>query len=292
MFPAGVPAIRVHYAALADGTRVRVAESGDRRAPATLLVHGWGASLYMWRNWFAPLAAAGRRAVAIDLPGHGESDKPLDARRYTLDALVSAVADVIVSCELDAPDVVAQSMGGAIALALATHGTTPLGGLVLVNPACFGRVHLLRLARMVSPRVIEPVLARSMRRWMVARAHRRVYGDPSRITERDVDQYWAASRMPGYVGAMRRLVHDFDWRRPPVSEMAARLRALGPPASPPLVVLGGRDRLVLDARPYVNALRAAGAPLEVYLSAEGGHAVNEERPAEVLDAALRHLARQ
>jgi pimeloyl-ACP methyl ester carboxylesterase len=271
---------------------VRVAEAGDPRAPATLLVHGWGASLYMWRDWFAPLAAAGRRAVAIDLPGHGLSDKSPDERRYTLDALVTAVAEVIASRALGAPDVVAQSMGGTIALALAARGVGRLGGLVLVNPACFGRVHLLRLARVVSPRAIEPLLSRSMRRWMVARAHQRVYGDPSRITEADVDQYWATSAVPGYVPAMRRLVHEFEWRRPSVAEMAGRLRALAPPTSPPLVVLGGRDRLVRDAAAYVNALRAAGAPFDVYLSAEGGHAVNEERPAEVLDVALRHLARR
>jgi hypothetical protein len=42
----------------------------------------------------------------------------------------------------------------------------------------------------------------------------------------------------------------------------------------------------------VEALRAAGAPLEMSISSEGGHAVNEERPAEVLDVALRHLARR
>jgi pimeloyl-ACP methyl ester carboxylesterase len=292
MFPAGVAGIRVEYATLSDGTRVHVAESGDRRAPATLLVHGWAASLYMWRDWFAPLAAAGRRAVAIDLPGHGLSDKPLDEDRYTLDALVRAVAQVIASCRLGAPDVVAQSMGGTIALELAARGTTPLGGLVLVNPACFGRVHLLRLARFLSPRAIEPLLARSLRRWMVAQAHRRVYGDPSRITEKDVDQYWAASGLPGYVPAMRRLVHEFSWRRMPVAEMASRVRALTPPTSPPLVVLGGRDRLVRDARGYVSALCAHGAALEVHLSAYGGHAVNEERPAEVVDATLRHLARR
>ena len=291
MFPAGVSGIRVEYSALADGTRLRVAESGDPGAPATLLVHGWGASLYMWRDWFAPLAAAGRRAVALDLPGHGLSDKPLGDDRYTLDALVRAVAEVIASCRFGAPDVVAQSMGGTVALELAARGATPLDGLVLVNPACFGRVHLLRLARLVSPRAIEPLLARSMQRWMVARAHRRVYGDPSRITAEDVDQYWAASGLPGYAAAMRTLVHEFSWRRLPVSEMASRLRALRPPTSPPLVVLGGRDRLVHDARPYVDALRAAGAPLDLYLSADGGHAVNEERPGEVLDVALRHLAR-
>ncbi|HTK49187.1 MAG TPA: alpha/beta fold hydrolase [Gemmatimonadaceae bacterium] len=292
MFPAGVPGIRVDSVTLADGTRLRAAESGDPRAPATLLVHGWGASLYMWRDWFAPLAAAGRRAVALDLPGHGLSDKPLDAKRYTLDALVRVLAEVMAVRELGAPDVVAQSMGGTTALELATRGMARLGGLVLVNPASFGRVHLLGLARFVSPRAVEPLIARSMRRWMVERAHRRVYGDPSRISVRDVDQYWATSGLPGYAAAMRRLVHEFSWGRVPVREMARRLRALAPPTSPPLVVLGARDRLVRGARAYVEALRAAGAPLEMSISSEGGHAVNEERPAEVLDVALRHLARR
>ena len=57
--------------------------------------------------------------------------------------------------------------------------------------------------------------------------------------------------------------------------------------SPPLVILGTRDRLVFDARPYVAALHDAGAPLEVYESVGGGHAVNEERPAEVTFRVLR-----
>jgi pimeloyl-ACP methyl ester carboxylesterase len=287
-----VQGVHARFVTLSNGVAVRIAESGAEGATPVLLVHGWGASLYMWRDWFAPLAATGRRAVAVDLPGHGLSDKPLDEDRYTLDALVRAVTEVIASCRLGVPDVVAQSMGGTVALEVAARGTPPIGGVVLVNPACFGKVHLLRLARFLSPRAIEPLLARSMRRWMVARAHRRVYGDPSRITAEDIDQYWAASGLPGYVPAMRRLVHEFSWRRLPAAEMASRLRALTPPTSPPLVVLGGRDRLVLGARPYVDALHAAGAPLDVYLSAEGGHAVNEERPGDVLDVALRHLTRR
>src|SRR4051812_33390064 len=76
MFPAGHPAIRTRYVTLQSGVRVRLVESGRADVPAVLLLHGWGASVYMWRAWFAPLAAMDRRVIAIDLPGHGLSDKP------------------------------------------------------------------------------------------------------------------------------------------------------------------------------------------------------------------------
>jgi pimeloyl-ACP methyl ester carboxylesterase len=277
-----VPGVHARHVTLPDGTAVRLAESGSREKPPVLLVHGWGASLYMWRDWFAPLAERGFRVVALDLPGHGLSDKPSAKGRYRLASLTAAVRETIAAIGLVRPHVVAQSMGGTIALDLAVSGDPALGRLVLVNPACFGHVHLLPLAQRASPEVVEPMLARLVPRWVVDRAHRRVYGDPSLITAEDVDQYWAPSQFPGYAPAMRRLLHEFTWTRPSLSTMVERLRTLTPPTSPPLVVLGTRDRLVRDARPYAAALRKAGAPLEIYSSVGGGHALNEERPREVL----------
>jgi len=268
-----------------------VAESGTADAPPVLLVHGWGASIYMWRDWFAPLAASGHHVVAMDLPGHGLSDKPGEEGRYRLESLVAAVREVIARVGLQRPHVVAQSMGGTIGLELAVSGRPPLGRLVLVNPACFGNVRLLPLAQRASPKVVEPVLSRLVPRWIVDRAHRRVYGDPTRITTEDIDQYWAPSQFPGYAPAMRRLLHEFTWTRPSVSVMVQRLRTLPPPTSPPLVVLGTRDRLVRDARSYAAALRKAGAPLEIYASVGGGHAVNEERPQEMLALVTAFLDR-
>jgi pimeloyl-ACP methyl ester carboxylesterase len=290
IFPAGVRGVRVEYVTLSDGVSVRLAESGSADAPPVLLVHGWGASIYMWRDWFAHLAAAGYRVVALDLPGHGLSDKPSEEGRYCLASLVATVREVIAIARLERPHVVAQSMGGTIALELATSGDPAIGRLVLINPACFGNVRLLPLAQRASPKVVEPVLARLVPRWVVDRTHRRVYGDPGLITADDIDQYWAPSQFPGYAPAMRRLLHEFTWARPPVSAMVERLRALTPPTSPPLVVLGTRDRLVREARPYAAALRKAGAPLEIYSSVGGGHAVNEERPREVLALVTAFLA--
>ena len=286
-----MPGVRARHVTLSDGSAVRLAESGAKDAPAILLVHGWGASLYMWRAWFAPLAECGFHVVALDLPGHGLSDKPTEEGRYRLESLTATVREVIASTGLRRPHVIAQSMGGTIALDLAVSGDPALGRLVLVNPACFGHVRLLPLAQHASPKVVEPVLAKLVPRWIVDRAHRRVYGDPSLITADDIDQYWAPSQFPGYAPAMRRLLHEFTWARPPVSEMVQRLRTLAPPTSPPLVVLGTRDRLVREARPYAARLRKAGAPLEIYSFVGGGHALNEERAHEVLALVTAFIAR-
>lgn len=286
MFPAGVAGIRTRRTTLPSGVRLRVAESGDPAAPPVLLLHGWGASLYMWRGWFAPLAAAGYRAIAVDLVGHGLSDKPAESGTYRLDRQVVMLRELLDVERLDRVDVVAQSMAGTIAIELALAREPRLARIALVNPALFGRVRLQRLARAVSPSPVDRVLHRLVGRWIVARAHRLVYGDPSLISERDEDEYWAPSQFPSYAHAMRRLLHEFTWTRAPVDRMASRLRGLSMPV---LVVLGTLDRLVREARPYVSALAKAGVPLVVREIEGGGHAVNEERPEEVVSLVLDFL---
>ena len=285
MFPAGLPHIQTRRVSLGNGTSLRLAEAGDTSAPPVLLLHGWGASIYMWRAWFAPLAAAGRRVVAVDLPGHGLSDKPSAPEVYRLNALVAMVRELLDHERWGSVDVVAQSMGGTIALELALTDAR-VQRQVLVNPAAFGRIRLQALGRTISPAIVDLVLPRLVTRGIVARAHRLVYGDPSLITRRDEAEYWAPSQYPSYARAMRRLLHEFEWSRPPADQMAARLRQLRHEA---LVVLGTHDRLVRDSGPYAAALRAAGAPLVVHEVTGGGHAVNEERPSDVLEVALPFL---
>jgi pimeloyl-ACP methyl ester carboxylesterase len=177
-------------------------------------------------------------------------------------------------------------MAGTIALEVALDGRATIGRLVLINPARFGVVGLQRVGRLLSPAPVGRVMHRLVSRWMVARAHRMVYGDPSRITPRDVDEYWAPSQFPSFARAMWRLVHEFTWTRLPADVMTERLRSL---ASPAMVLLAGRDRLVRGARPYVAALVAAGAPLVVQVVEEGGHAVNEERPEDVVPIVVAFL---
>jgi pimeloyl-ACP methyl ester carboxylesterase len=221
----------------------------------------------------------GYRVLAADLPGHGLSDKPEDSSVYRLPALTQVVRELLDVERLDRVDVVAQSMAGTIALELALEGEPRIGRLALVNPASFGVIPPLRLTPLVRFGFVGRLMPHLLTRGSVARAHRLVYGDPSRITVQNIDQYWAPSQFPAYSRALWRLALDFAWERQPAESMALRLRASGRQLQ---VILGGRDRLVLDSRSYVASLVAHEAPLHVSVVEEGGHAVNEERPSDVL----------
>ena len=288
MFPAGVAGIRVRRVMLPDGLALRVAESGDAGATPVLLLHGWGASIYMWRDWFAPLAAAGMRVIAADLPGHGLSDKPHDVGAYALGRQLTVLRELMRAERIEGAAVVAQSMGGTLALELAMASASPVGRLALINPAAFGTIRVQWLARLVSPPAVNRVLDWMLPRWIVARAHRLAYAEGNRVTARDVDEYWAPSQFAAYARAMRQLLHELEWTRAPAERLAQRMRVLAEPA---LVVVGGRDRIVRDARSYAYGLVEARAPLVVHELPQAGHAVNEEEPWEVIPRVLAFLER-
>lgn len=288
MFPAGVAGIRVRRVALAGGLGLRIAESGGASGTPVLLLHGWGASIYMWRDWFAPLAAAGMRVIAADLPGHGLSDKPDDVGAYALERQLGVLRELMWAEDIVGAPVVAQSMGGTLALELAMSSASPVGRLALINPASFGTIRVQWLARLVSPPAVNRVLDWMLPRWIVARAHRLAYAEGDRVTPRDVDEYWAPSQFASYARAMRRLLHELEWTRAPAEQLAERMRVLRDPA---LVVVAGRDRIVRDARSYAYALVDARAPLMVHELPQAGHAVNEEEPSLVIPRVLAFLQR-
>jgi haloalkane dehalogenase len=78
MYPAGVAGVTVRRHRLANRLTVRVLESGPADGEAVLLVHGWGGCVYSFAELIPALNHAGFRTVALDLPGHGLSDKPVD----------------------------------------------------------------------------------------------------------------------------------------------------------------------------------------------------------------------
>ena len=77
----------------ANGVTMRLALAGS--GPLIVLCHGWPESWYSWRHQLPVLADAGFRAVAYDVRGYGESDKPNEIEAYTLNALAGDVAGII-----------------------------------------------------------------------------------------------------------------------------------------------------------------------------------------------------
>ena len=114
MSPAGDPAYRVSFPRLRSGIRVRVVERGDPTSPPIVLIHGWGCSVYVFRNNMPALAESGLRAIAIDLKGHGLSDKPLAPGEYTIDSLVEHLRDILDALQLERPALVGHSLGGSL----------------------------------------------------------------------------------------------------------------------------------------------------------------------------------
>jgi pimeloyl-ACP methyl ester carboxylesterase len=71
-----------------NGVTLRVHEAGDPADPAIVLCHGFPELWYSWRHQLPALSAAGFRAVAVDMRGYGQSDRPEAIDQYTLLHLV------------------------------------------------------------------------------------------------------------------------------------------------------------------------------------------------------------
>lgn len=96
---------------VANGVRIFSVEAG--KGPLVLMLHGFPESHYSWRHQMEPLAAAGFRALAIDLPGYGRSDKP----DVTYDSrwVGATIADLIRSLGHDRAAIAGHDWGGLIA---------------------------------------------------------------------------------------------------------------------------------------------------------------------------------
>jgi pimeloyl-ACP methyl ester carboxylesterase len=265
--------------ALANGLGLRVLESGPPGGTPLLLLHGWAISAYLWRHNISALAAAGYRVHAPDLPGHGLSDAPLAKGSYTLETLADDVAALLDVLELERAAVVAQSMGGRIALEVARrHRVTRLA---LFGPVGLGEVSPAREFAPFLPKLPGALATMLVPRELVELVQRRVYGKIGWFTERDIDEYWAPTQFPAVVQAAMQMLREFDWA-PLTPETLAQI------PSPTMVVFGTLDGTVkpVNAEHLVKAL--PNGRLEWIEG--GGHVVMEEVPDAVNALLLSFLA--
>lgn len=114
-----------------NGMRLGVVCQGGNDDPTLVMLHGFTGSAAAWGNHLDALAAYGLRVIAFDLPGHGRSDAPHDAQRYTIERcqqdILAALRELGVS--QDQAILLGYSMGGRIALYTAFSGF--FGALIL-----------------------------------------------------------------------------------------------------------------------------------------------------------------
>jgi len=272
LFPAGTE-FTARYL-LVDGARIRYIDVGHG-APVVFL-HGLGASMYAWRKNLAAVTAAGFRVIAFDNRGFGLSDKP--PAPYDNAAYARLAIALMDSLRLRDAVLVGHSMGGAIAADVAIEYPQRVRGLVLVGSAGLGvrEPLLLRMARWPVPGRVALALRG---RGFTARLLRSTYFDPGKVTEADVDQYYAPVARPEYGPALLGVLRQFRF-----DALEARLDRI---AAPTVVLWGEEDRWVPLG---LGRALAAGITRSAFVSVpRAGHSVQEEAPDEVNHLVIRFL---
>jgi pimeloyl-ACP methyl ester carboxylesterase len=265
-----------------DGLRVRYLHSGH--GSPLVLVHGLLGYSANWRRAI-PLFAQHYEVFAPDLPGSGLSDcnPQLDCR---LPAAAGRLHGFLDAVGIKHSHLIGSSYGGATAVIAASLQPSRFNRLVLVSPANpwsrtgHKRLFMLRLPVVSS---LFPPLGRwagPMQRYFL----RRMYGDPSLITEETIASHLVSILRVGI------LEHGVGIARTWSEDMRAMRDALPKAAQiPTLLVWGSRDRTVDPASVRPLSRQFDSAQVEIIEGA--GHLPYEECPEKFTRIVLDFLVK-
>jgi pimeloyl-ACP methyl ester carboxylesterase len=254
---------------MSRATRVRAADgislTDEGEGPAALLLHGIGGSARSCQALGAVLARHGRRALAWDAPGYGESADPTGP----VD-LPARVVQVLDDLGLDRVDLFGTSWGGVIATLVAARWPERIRTLVLADST---------RGSATSPERAEAMRARAAElaevgaeRFAAARAPLLVAPDCDPAVAEAIRAEMSQVRLAGY-----RVAAEF---------MAATDTAdlLATVSQPTLVVVGEHDRVT--GVPESELLASAIPSARLAVVAGAGHCAVTERPADMAAAML------
>jgi pimeloyl-ACP methyl ester carboxylesterase len=265
------------------GRRVRVLAHGS--GPPLVLLHGVSLSAAAWVPLFSSLA--GRRLLAVDLPGHGLSDPAIYRPGRVREQARQFIDDIFDALELDQAPVVGHSLGGMLALWHAATGPRRISELIAIGdpavalPGTRVRMPLslltvsgvgLAVLRSPSPRLIyQRLLAQGLGRAEVAAI-------PAPLLE----ALRLSTRRPENARTVASLMHAIDHFRRPRPESVLTIRELGEISIPTLFIWGSDDPYLSphDARPWIA--RIPTATLYEMPAGHGPWLVNPEHTAELI----------
>jgi pimeloyl-ACP methyl ester carboxylesterase len=113
------------------GLRLHYLDWGDAALPAAVFLHGGSAHAHWW-DFTVPALLDRYRCIALDLRGHGESERPADGD-YALAAYADDVGGLIEALELSRPALIGHSFGGFVAMVAAGRNAPALSALAIVD---------------------------------------------------------------------------------------------------------------------------------------------------------------
>lgn len=256
----------------AEGLRLHYLEQGT--GPPVLLLHGWPTSSYLWRDLLGPMSEH-NRMIALDLPGFGHSDKPLDAS-YSFRFYDRAIDGFLDALGLDAVGLAVHDLGGPAGLYWASQHHERVSKLALLNTIVFARPSWAAVAFVAACRIP------GIRSWMVtpagiARAMKLGVSDSSRLGDDAIRAYQEPFEQKD---ARRALLKAGTGLHPGgFKEIDGWLRGSSLPIR---IVYGEDDRILPDvARTMGKVADMVDSSPEVTAMPGCGHFLQEERPAEI-----------
>lgn len=243
--------------------------------PALVLLHGLARSSDTWDD-VLPALAERHTVIALDLPGHGRSDKPRGD--YSLGAHASAVRDALIALGLERVAMVGHSYGGGVAMQFAYQFPEWCERLVLVASGGLGReVHpILRAVVVPGMEFLLPLVAAAPLRTTIDRCAAALRRLGLRAGP-DLEEIWAALGALGDAEGRRAFFHTI---RAVIDASGQRVSAANrlylAAMMPTLIVWGGRDSII----PVEHAREAHGAigGSRLHVFPDAGHFPHRDDP--------------
>ena len=289
-----------HRYVAANGARFHVveAEGTSADAPMVVLLHGFPAFWWSWRHQLGPLAAAGYRAVAMDLRGYGGSDKTPDG--YDPLTLARDVVGVVKALGERQAVVVGSGWGGYVAWTAAVTHPREVAALAAVS-APHPSTMLDLVSRLHRVEALRHVLAMQLP-WFPERR----LADPGSGFVRDHLTSWSApgSAYPSAdeVSTYQKAIglwpsshcaleyHRWLVRSRFRGDGRAYSRAMAAPVTQPVLCVMGGDDPALPAGSLERTRRQVAGPLEEHVLPGVGHFCPEESPDVFTEVLLGWLA--
>ncbi|HEY5155855.1 MAG TPA: alpha/beta hydrolase [Acidimicrobiales bacterium] len=220
--------------------RIAYTDQGD--GPPIVMLH---ATLHDHHDYDAIVEPLARhhRVIAIDWPGHGESQSPPPALEVTAPLLAGVFDDLMTELDLGSVVIIGNSVGGFVAARFALDHPGLVAGLVLVNAAGFQKQSVV--TRQFCRTLGRPSIARAVVPRLVPRYMRPISSLDGQITERAT----ALARTKQGARTAAALWRSFSWPDYDLREHAAELRA------PTLLVWGADDPVIpLEAGQQTNQM--------------------------------------
>jgi pimeloyl-ACP methyl ester carboxylesterase len=256
-----------------SGYRTFYQAAGEGRP--LVLVHGIGGSSINYAENVEALAQH-FRVYAVDIPGHGRSEKP--DIEYEVESAVPFIAAFIREVCGEPAALVGMSAGGLMCALTAEAHPDLVTHLVLVCSAGLGRDVSMALRLLTLPVTWPMIESTRPTPAGVRLSMRRVVHDPACLTDEMVALLCEDRARPGAVRAMLRALRSNvgvlgvkRWRR--------HLRALRRVGAPVMIIWGRQDRLIPVSHAY-RAWRRLGKRARLHILDGCGHWPPFERPAE------------